>query len=217
MSRSFASLLVSLANGLSLFRVCGAPVLVYLIWRSPDSDSYRYAAFWLVACMQACDMVDGALARRGSRKLAVRNYLGEMIDPIADKLYLGAAFVTLGLTGQLPGWIVALVVARDVAIIAGWTTVYRRFGVRLLPNLVGKLTDGSLALLAGMALLRITPGILRTLTHLVAALAITSGWLYGRMAQRAMVAAAYRRLRILAATRRRARVGSDKRSIGATR
>ena len=208
-------MLVSLANGLSLFRVCAAPGLVYLIWRGTELDSYRYGAFWLMACLQACDMVDGALARRGSRTLAVRNYFGEIIDPIADKLYLGAAFVTLGLTGQLPVWIVVLVVTRDVAIITGWTAVYRRFGVRLLPNIAGKVTDGSQALLGGMALLRIDALALSTLTNLVGTLVVVSGWLYGRMAQRAVVAASYRRLRIVAASRRRARMGAAKRRIGA--
>ncbi len=208
-------MLISVANGLSLFRVCATPGLVYLIWRSGELESYRYAAFWLVAILHICDMIDGSLARRGSRTLAVRNYFGEIIDPIADKLYIGAAFVTLGLTGQLPAWIVALVIARDVCIIAGWTAIYRRFGVRLLPNLTGKVTDASLAVLAGLALLRIAPSVLGVLTAVVAALVLASGWLYGRMAARAVSAAYYRKLRIMAASRRRTRAAAAKRGMRA--
>ena len=91
-------MLVTLANGLSVFRLLSAPAIVVLIWRSQDVESSRYAAFWLIVCLQLGDMVDGHLARTGSRKLAVRNYFGEIIDPVADKMYIGAGFVTLGLT-----------------------------------------------------------------------------------------------------------------------
>ncbi len=211
MSKRSAALLVSLANGLSLIRVFAVPAIVFLIWRAAEVDSSRYAAFWLVAFLHAGDMLDGYLARKGSRKLAVRNYFGEMIDPIADKLYIGAAFVTLALTDQFPDWFATLVVARDSAIILGWTMVYRRFGVRLLPNKLGKVTDAALAVILGATLLRLAALPLGLMTHVGAGMVLCSGWSYGRMAMRAVALASYRRTRSLAvaARRNRARPSGD--------
>ncbi len=214
MTKQFASLLISFANGLSLFRLCSVPGIVFLIWQSAEVDSSRWAAFWLVACLQACDMLDGYIARKGSRHLATRNYFGEIIDPIADKMYIGAAFVSLGLTDQCAAWVVILVIARDVGIIAGWSFVYKRFGVRLLPNALGKVTDGALALLLGVVLLRLDPTVVASLTQLVAALALASGYAYTRMATRAISVASFRRLRLAAATRRRGRHRAAKGGVG---
>lgn len=202
MSKQFASLLVRLANGLSIFRLLSAPVIVVLIWRSQDVESSRYAAFWLILCLQLGDMVDGHLARKGSRKLAVRNYFGEIIDPVADKMYIGAAFVTLGLTDQFSDWFVALVVTRDVAIMAGWSLVYKRFGVRLLPNWPGKLTDGCSAALLGVILLGLSPALVGALTQVAAGMIVFSGYVYARMAMNAGSEASLRRLQAAAVERR---------------
>ena len=202
MSKRSASLLVSLANGLSLIRLFAVPVIVVLIWRAAESESSRYAAFWLVVCLHAGDMIDGYLARKGSQKLAVRNYFGEMVDPVADKMYIGAAYFTLAVTDQVPGWVAALVIARDASIIAGWTVVFRRYGVRLLPNHLGKVTDAGLAVLLGSLLLRLDEAVLGFMTHAAVGLMLASGYLYARMAMRAVSLASFRRLRSLAATRR---------------
>ena len=196
-------MLVSLANGLSVTRLMASPVIVLLVWQSQQMEASRYAAFWLVVFLQLGDALDGHLGRKGSRKLAVRNYFGEVIDPIADKMYIGAAFVTLALTNQFHAWFVALAIARDVAIIAGWSLVYRRFGVRLLPNWPGKLTDGACAALLGMILLDASPTLIGGLTSATAALIVYSGYSYGRMATNAASAVSLRRLRASDAAARR--------------
>lgn len=210
MSNRSASLLVSLANGLSLIRLFAAPVIVVLIWRTPEVDSSRHAAFWLIACLHVGDMIDGYLARMGSQKLAVRNYFGEMVDPIADKMYIGAAYVTLALTDQFPAWFAALVIARDAGIILGWTTVFRRFGVRLLPNNLGKVTDAGLAVLLCALLLRIDAASLGFMTQAATGLVLCSGYSYARMAMRAASSASFRRLRSAAAATRRNRAAGNR-------
>jgi len=63
------------------------------------------------------DALDGLLAKR----FGWQSWIGGMLDPIADKLLLTAAFVALWLSGALPGWLVALVVGRDLVIVAGAT------------------------------------------------------------------------------------------------
>ena len=213
MSKQFASLLVRLANGVSLVRLASVPVIILLIWKSSDGETSRYAAFWLVAALQVGDMLDGYLARKGTRQLAVRNDFGEVIDPIADKMYLGAAFITLALTNQIAAWTALLVVARDVGIVAGWSFVYKRYGIRLLPNVLGKITDGSLALLLCMVLLRPDSGAIATLTQIVALLVLASGYSYARLATRQASAVTIRRLRALAVAKRQDRARAAKTRI----
>lgn len=203
MSKRSASMLVTAANGLSVTRLLSTPVLVWLVWQSQQVESSRYAAFWLVVILQLGDALDGHLGRTGSRTLAVRNYFGEVIDPIADKLYIGASFVTLALTNQILGWFVLLVIARDAAIIAGWSLVYKRYGVRLLPNVPGKLTDGACAALLATVLLNLDTSFVATLMQVTAALILYSGYSYGRMAINAVASVSLRRLRASDAAMRR--------------
>ena len=194
-----------LANGVSLVRLASVPLIVLLIWKSSNGEAWRYAAFWLVVALHLSDMVDGYLARKGTRRLAIRNDFGEVIDPIADKMYLGAAFITLALTNQIAVWVALLVVARDVGILGGWSFVYKRYGIRLLPNTLGKVTDASLALLLGVVLLKWDGGAAGALTPMVALLVVGSGCSYARLATRQASAVTIRRLRAMAVARRQER------------
>jgi cardiolipin synthase len=51
-----------------------------------------------------------------------------MLDPLADKLLLTAAFIALALTGVLPAWLAVLVVARDLTIVGGALAYHRLIG-----------------------------------------------------------------------------------------
>lgn len=74
----------------------------------------RYAfAFWLFVAAGISDGVDGYLAKR----FDARTRLGAYMDPLADKVLLTALFITLGIQGILPTWLVVLVVSRDMTII----------------------------------------------------------------------------------------------------
>jgi CDP-diacylglycerol--glycerol-3-phosphate 3-phosphatidyltransferase len=64
----------------------------------------------------ATDGVDGAIARR--RGLVTE--LGKLLDPIADKILIGGALVSLSILGELPWWITVLIMVREIGI-----TVYR--------------------------------------------------------------------------------------------
>ena len=189
MSKRFASLLVAMANGLSLIRLIAVPVIVILIVRSAENESYRLPTFWLLVALHAGDVLDGYLARQGSRRLAERNYFGEVIDPIADKLYIGAAYLTLALTRQFHPWFAALVILRDVSIIIGWTFIFRRSGIRLLPNVLGKMTDAACAILLCTVILRMNPVFVFTFTNFTAVLILVSGLAYARMAIRSLSSA----------------------------
>ena len=95
---------------------------------------YAWAlALFLIAGLS--DGVDGFLARR----FDWRSELGAVLDPLADKSLMITAYLLLGLQGHLPWWIAALVVARDVVIIAG-AVAYHRVTRRLemQPSVVSK-------------------------------------------------------------------------------
>ena len=65
--------------------------------------------------MGASDGVDGFLAKR----FHWSSRLGQYMDPVADKAMLVSTYLSLGWLGVLPAWLVAIVILRDVIIIAG--------------------------------------------------------------------------------------------------
>ncbi|MDQ2696184.1 MAG: CDP-alcohol phosphatidyltransferase family protein [Pseudomonadota bacterium] len=86
-----------------------APILWFLL-----HESYREAlVLFFVAGFS--DALDGLLAKQ----FGWTSRLGAMLDPLADKLLLIGTIVVLGLLGQLPAWLVVLVILRDVVIVAG--------------------------------------------------------------------------------------------------
>jgi phosphatidylglycerophosphate synthase len=102
----------------------------------------------LVAVAALTDLADGA----ASRLLRVSSKFGELLDPIADKLFLLGAVVGLLRAGRLAGWEVPLLAVRDIIVVAGLAyLVVRRDAWRLermTPTWLGKLTTaGQLAYL----------------------------------------------------------------------
>lgn len=105
----------TLPNLLSLLRIAIIPVLVYLLTFT-DPLSGLLAAF-LFALASVTDFFDGYFARRFG---AVSN-LGKILDPLADKLIIITVLIMLAATDrageqEVPGWLVALVVARETAV-----------------------------------------------------------------------------------------------------
>ena len=99
-----------LPNTLTVARMLLVPVLVALLMIGD------YLSALIVALIAGfSDWLDGALARRFNWQTE----FGGFLDPVADKFLMVAAYVTLGWLGQLPIWLVALVVLRDVVIVGG--------------------------------------------------------------------------------------------------
>jgi CDP-diacylglycerol--glycerol-3-phosphate 3-phosphatidyltransferase len=103
----------NVANGLTLLRLLLVPAFVVLLLASGGHSSgwriWAFAAF-TVACIT--DLVDGDLARR--RNLVTE--VGKIADPIADKALTGAALLGLSGLGDLPWWVTAVVLARELGI-----------------------------------------------------------------------------------------------------
>jgi cardiolipin synthase len=102
---------LNLPNLITLARLLSVPLTIWLIFAA------RYdVAFWVFVGAGLSDALDGYIAKRFDR----RTRIGALLDPAADKAMLTAVYVSLGLAGQLPAWLVLLVVSRDFLIVVGF-------------------------------------------------------------------------------------------------
>ncbi|WP_210260282.1 CDP-alcohol phosphatidyltransferase family protein [Hongsoonwoonella zoysiae] len=99
---------VTVPNFITIARLIAVPVFVWLV-----VDGREATAFWVFLAAGISDAADGYIARQ----FDLRSQLGAYLDPIADKSLLVAAFVSLGLAGLIPSWLVIAAVARDFLII----------------------------------------------------------------------------------------------------
>jgi cardiolipin synthase len=98
--------------------------------------SHRYVlSIVLFGLAAASDAADGYLAKR----FHWQSELGGVLDPIADKLLLATAFVTLSLLDLVPLWLMVVVVARDIVIVSG-AAAYRLLIGRVAahPSMISK-------------------------------------------------------------------------------
>ena len=128
----------TVSNFISLSRVAALPFLLHAI--SLPIDEGRSAILALSAFIALTDMTDGFIARR----LHQVSDAGKVIDPLADKVCIGAATVWLAIYRSLPTWIAALVIGRDLLIVAGAVFLVRKSDVVLPSNLVGRLSTVTL-------------------------------------------------------------------------
>jgi cardiolipin synthase len=105
---------LNLPNLITLARLLSVPLAIWLIL----DDRYG-AAFWVFIGAGISDALDGYVAKRFDR----RTRLGALLDPTADKALLAGVYVSLWLSGQLPGWLVGLVILRDLLIIGGFLVI----------------------------------------------------------------------------------------------
>jgi len=101
---------INLPNALTLLRIFLVPFLVVVLLTKFDGREIVALAIFLVAT--ATDFFDGWLARRRGEITT----LGTLLDPIADKLLISAAFISLVELGLAPAWMVVVVVAREFAV-----------------------------------------------------------------------------------------------------
>lgn len=124
----------TIPNVLTVARILMTPLFVVFFL-----DQQYLAALSMFFLAGLSDALDGFLARM----LDQRSQLGEMLDPLADKVLLDSAFVCLAVGGWLPVWLAVVVVSRD-AIILGGLSLLAFWGQdmrgRTVPSLASKLT-----------------------------------------------------------------------------
>jgi cardiolipin synthase len=135
---------LSIPNLVTLARILSVPVMVWAI-----ASGEMLLAFWLFVVAGVSDAVDGFLAKR----FGMASELGAYLDPLADKTLLVSIYVTLGITGAIPRWLVILVVSRDLmivgAVMLSWL-VGRPVAVK--PLFVSKLNTAAQLVFAGLIL-----------------------------------------------------------------
>jgi cardiolipin synthase (CMP-forming) len=107
-----------LPNLLTLGRMIVVPPIVWLLL----IEQYQWALA-LAIFAGVSDLLDGWLARR----FGWQSRFGSFADPLADKLLMVAAYLTLGWLGELPWWLIGLVIFRDVVIVGGGMIYHLRF------------------------------------------------------------------------------------------
>jgi cardiolipin synthase len=125
--------LLTVPNLISFLRLALVPVFLWLLLvpRQPWADLLALA---LLLFSAFTDWLDGYLARRWNQISRV----GQLLDPVADRLYILATVVAFVLRDVIPWWFAAAVVLRDV-VVAVTIPVLRRYGLPPLPvHFLGK-------------------------------------------------------------------------------
>ena len=161
-------MLRQLPNLLTVLRMVLVVPLCWLIGAGRYDDALLVAA---VAGLS--DAVDGFLAKR----FGWQSWIGGMLDPIADKLLLMAAFVSLSLAGELPVWLTALSVGRDLAIVVGAIAYHNLIGpFDAAPSRLSKLTTVIQIVFVLVELLRLSRWLEVPPTLRMILIAITAGF-----------------------------------------
>ena len=135
---------MSIPNLITLGRILLVPIVVWAI-----ASGRMQLAFLLFLAAAISDGVDGFLAKR----FGMKTELGAYLDPLADKILIVSIYVTLGITGVIPLWVVILVVSRDFmivgAIILSWLV---NMPVQIKPHAVSKLNTAAQIIYACLVL-----------------------------------------------------------------
>jgi len=123
------------ANGITAIRLLGLPLFV---WLMVGPEAYGMAMLTLI--VTGCsDWVDGYVARRFDQVTR----LGQIVDPLIDRMLLATAAITLTVVGFLPWLVVVLIIARDAVLLVVVAVRYR--GVPPFPvNRMGKFATACL-------------------------------------------------------------------------
>lgn len=137
-------------NALSFLRLLGVPLVVWLIL-GPQAD---VLAVVVLALAGLTDWLDGHLARAWHQ----RSRIGQLLDPVADRLYILAIIASLALRGIIPWWLVIVLAARDVMIAALVPILHTRGYSSLPVHFLGKAATFCLLYAFPLVLLGADPG-----------------------------------------------------------
>jgi len=110
--RSLKEDALNLPNLLTMGRIAIIPLVILLLDRGSPRDCFWAAIIYAGAALT--DMLDGYLAR----KRGLVSVLGKFLDPLADKLIVMATLVWLVMMGRIAGWVVVLLLAREISVTA---------------------------------------------------------------------------------------------------
>jgi CDP-diacylglycerol--glycerol-3-phosphate 3-phosphatidyltransferase len=121
----------NLPNALTLFRIFLVPFLVVVLLTKFTGREYAGLAIFLVAAIT--DFFDGYIARKRNQMTR----LGALLDPIADKLLMSAAFISLVELQYAKAWMVVIIIGREFAV-TGLRAIAAQQGVTIAASRLGK-------------------------------------------------------------------------------
>jgi CDP-diacylglycerol--glycerol-3-phosphate 3-phosphatidyltransferase len=138
----------SLPNVLTIARFVAIPVFVWLYLDAGDEAAWGAGVFFVGAALT--DQLDGYLARRWH----VESRFGTVADPLADRLMIGTATVLMLVTGRIPILAAAVILGRDLLLVAGYKLLSPG-GYELEVTFLGKIATW--VIYAALALVLVTP------------------------------------------------------------
>ena len=131
---------MNLPNALTLLRIFFVPLLVAVLVQEDSSYlvlgvtlSNEAVALIIFLAAAATDLLDGYLARRWNQITTV----GMLLDPIADKLLISAALISLVQAHRVPGWMAVLIIGREFAV-SGLRSIAASEGYTIQASELGK-------------------------------------------------------------------------------
>ncbi len=154
---------MNLPNKITLFRVVLVPVFVVLMIWGEGVVPYNNIVSCVVFCI-ACisDFFDGYLARKWN---LVSNF-GKFMDPLADKLLVGAALIIFVELGYMPAWSVVIIISREF-IVSGVRLIAADNGKVIAANMLGKLKTNAQMFMAIFMILNINNPVFKIITSVL--------------------------------------------------
>lgn len=147
----------TIPNIISMLRLAGVPLFLWLVL-GPEADAWALAVLMISG---VSDFLDGYLARR----LDQFSSLGEILDPVADRLYILAVVVGLALRDIIPWWVAIILPLRDL-LLWGLVPILRTRGYSALPvHFLGKAATFNLLYAFPLLLLGEGTGVLPTMAQ----------------------------------------------------
>ena len=168
---------LNLPNALAFFRILLAPLMFFMLVNAPGIFTQihiswiNYFAALIFVIASVTDFFDGYIARSWDQKTK----LGAILDPLADKMLILAAFLGLMMLGRASAWAVYLILIREF-FITGFRVVMASDGVEVAASMAGKVKTVSQMFAVGFLLMSWPGGEL--LLWIAVALTLYSGFEY---------------------------------------
>ena len=142
---------MNLPNKLTILRVIMIPFFVFfLLLEGGANTTYRYIAAAVFIVASFTDMLDGNIAR----KYGLVTNFGKFMDPLADKLLVCSGLICFTALGQLPAWVVILIISREF-IISGFRLVASDNGIVIAASYWGKFKTVSQMIMSVLLIINI--------------------------------------------------------------
>lgn len=142
---------MNLPNKLTILRIIMIPFFVlFLLLEGGSNATYRYVAAVIFIVASLTDLLDGNIARKYN---LVTNF-GKFMDPLADKLLVCSGLICFTALGQLPAWVVIVIISREF-IISGFRLVASDNGIVIAASYWGKFKTASQMVMSVLLILNI--------------------------------------------------------------